>query len=174
MEIPVFISTKLTLEHAKVICGKICLQIYIPLYLFLLVLKMLLVNFHRQIYNDLSETDIFFTSRSVSSPAIAGFPAILSPPENTGIFFPARICRYFVPIRHCRHFFFRPEIAGIFSDPKLPAYLPTRNCRHIFRPKIAGIFSDPKLPAYIPTRNCRHNFQPEIAGISSSFLSSVQ
>ena len=63
-------------------------------------------------------------------------------------FFPARICRHFLPARisqHCRHFFFRPEIAGISSDQKLPAYLPTRNFRHIFRLKIAGISFDPKL-----------------------------
>ena len=113
--------------------------------------------------------------RPVSSPAIAGLPAIFSHPKAPAFisaptyrnFFPARICRHFVPIRHCRHFF------------------PTWNCRHIFQPEIVGISSDPKLPAHLPTRNCRHILLPETAGIffrheiaasksSSSILSSVQ
>ena len=84
--------------------------------------------------------------------------AILSPPENTGIFFLPE----FVNIAGI---FFRPEIAGIFCDPKLPEYFATRNCRHIFRPEIAGISSDPKSRAYFPTQNCRHIFRPEISGI---------
>ena len=58
--------------------------------------------------------------------------AILSPPENTGIFFLPE----FVNIAGI---FFRPEIAGIFCDPKLPAYLPTRNCRHFFDPKLGHL-----------------------------------
>ena len=100
--------------------------------------------------------------RPVSSQAIAGFPAILPPPENTGIFvsartcqhfFPAQICRHFITIRHCRHF---------FSDPKLPAYFPTWKYWHIFQHEIAGIFSDLILLAF---------FRPEIgASKSSSFL----
>ena len=118
--------------------------------------------------------------RPVSSPEIAGFPAILSPSENTGIFFfLAQTCQHFFrsefadilfrsDIAGIFFFFFLPEIAGIFSNPKLPAYVLTQNCRHILRPEIAGIFSDPKLPAYFPTRNSGHIFQPEIRGLISN------
>ena len=123
-----------------------------------------------------------FLSRPLISPAIAGFRVILSPPKNNGIFcscpnllelFPAQICLHFVPIRHCRHFFFLPEMAGIFSDPKLLAYLLTQNCWHIFGPKLAGISSDPKLPDYFPSRNCWHIFRPEISGIISTRNSGI-
>ena len=102
--------------------------------------------------------------RPVSSPAIAVFPAILSPPENTGIFFRpefADIASIFFSTRNRRHIF-GPEIASISSDLKLRACFPTQNFRHIFRPKISGIFSDSKLPAYLPARICRNFFDPNL------------
>ena len=67
-------------------------------------------------------------------------PAILSLPENTGIFF------------------FRPKLAGIFFWPEFAdilfrsdiadIFFPTQNCRHIFRPEIRSIISNLKLPAF--------------------------
>ena len=110
-----------------------------------------------QIYNFSISTDVniillkFQSCRPISSPAIAGFPtnlyllkntetpAFFFRPELAGIFL-AQICWHFVLIQHCRHF---------FSDLKLPAYLPTWNCRHFFQPKIADIFSIRNLDIWI-------------------------
>ena len=126
-----------------------------------------LIYFFFKLYSGMEPVPVFpefrvFFSSPLSSPAIAVLQAIFSRPKIPAFFsaqtcrhfFPARICRHFVPIRYYWHFFsgtnlpkffFRPEIAGIFSDPKLPAYLPMRDCRHFFRPETAGIFFDTKL-----------------------------
>ena len=96
----------------------------------------------------------FFLSSPLSSPAIAVFQAIFPAQKHRHFFFGPNLPAFFSgsnlptfcsdPILLA--FFFGPEFADIFC--------PARNCRHISLREIAGIFSDPKLPAFFSTRNC--------------------